>query len=83
LIHTQDISHSVAQALALRLYDNEWDTRDSAVAFIGTLYEPPHIPARVEFAQQNNLALEVVNKIVDGEAYVRSAALDAIQVHGS
>jgi hypothetical protein len=73
----------VAQALILRLYDVEWDTRDSAVAFIGNLYEPPHITARVQFAQQNNFALEVVDKIVDGEAYVRAAALDAIQVHGS
>jgi hypothetical protein len=66
--------------LTLRLYDTEWDTRDTAVAFIGNLYEPPHIPAKIEFAQKNNLALEVVHKIVDGEAYVRSAALDAIQV---
>lgn len=50
------------------------------MAFIGNLYEPPYIPAKIEFAQKNNLALEVVHKIVDGEAYVRSAALDAIQV---
>ncbi|KAI8580037.1 hypothetical protein K450DRAFT_239064 [Umbelopsis ramanniana AG] len=75
----KDISESVTQALLLRLYDTEWDTRDSVVTFIGSLYDAPHISARVQFAQQNNLALEVIEKIVDGEAYVRSAALDALQ----
>ncbi|KAG2181828.1 hypothetical protein INT44_008644 [Umbelopsis vinacea] len=75
----KDISKSVTQALLLRLYDTEWDTRDSVVTFIGSLYDAPHIPARVQFAQQNSLALEVIEKIVDGEAYVRSAALDALQ----
>ena len=70
----------MTQALLLRLYDTDWDTRDSVVTFIGSLYDAPHIAARVQFAQENNLALEVVDKIVDGEAYVRSAALDALQV---
>ncbi|KAJ2961625.1 hypothetical protein NQZ79_g3168 [Umbelopsis isabellina] len=79
LILQKAISTKIAQALSLRLFDTEWDTRDSVVAFIGSLYERPYIQSRIAFAEHNNLALEVIQKIEDGEAYVRSAALDALQ----
>ncbi|KAG2184991.1 hypothetical protein INT43_000904 [Umbelopsis isabellina] len=79
LILQKTVSTKITQAITLRLFDTEWDTRDSVVAFIGSLYDRPYIESRIVFAEHNNLALEVIQKIEDGEAYVRSAALDALQ----
>ncbi|KAL0091283.1 armadillo-type protein [Phycomyces blakesleeanus] len=72
------ISASFVNALKLKFMDPEWDVRDTAVEFVGRLFELQD-SSKSTFAIQHNLPMLIFDRIHDNEPYVRASALTSMQ----
>ncbi|KAI9007945.1 armadillo-type protein [Phycomyces nitens] len=72
------ISASFVNALKLKFMDPEWDVRDTAVEFVGRLFELQD-SSKNTFAIHHDLPMLIFDRIHDSEPYVRATALTSMQ----
>ncbi|ORZ00261.1 armadillo-type protein [Syncephalastrum racemosum] len=79
LLINKENAKQIVSSITLKSMDSDWDTRDTAVEFIGGLFKQPLTRPKLDFALANDLPMLVVKRLHDDEAYVRAAAVDMLQ----